>query len=112
MSIPQDRSHIPDAGVAIGAPGPDRETMPIPSECERVLGTGVDAGDPFFVRFYVDDRILVEARFFQDGRSLRRAIESLASGHVRLLGLRGPRDPPLLEAHNILGWSTRLEILG
>ena len=31
--------------------------------------------------------------FFQDGRRLRRTIDSLASDHFRLLGLRGPRDP-------------------
>ena len=78
MLIPPDRTHIPGAGVATGAPGPDQETMSIPSDCERVPGNGGDAGDPFFVRFYVDDGILVEVRFFQDGRKLRRAMESLA----------------------------------
>ena len=90
MSIRPDCTHIPGAGVAAGAPGPDRETMPIPSDCERVPGNGSDAVDPFFVRFCVDDGILVEVCFFQDGRRLRRAIESLASDHFRLLGPRGP----------------------
>ena len=78
MLIPPDRTHIPGAGVATGAPGPDQETMSIPSDCERVPGNGGHAGDPFFVRFYVDDGILVEVRFFQDGCKLRRAMESLA----------------------------------
>ena len=78
MSIPPDRTHIPGADIATGAPGPDRETMSIPSDCERVPGNGGDAGGPFFVRFYVDDGILVGVRFFQDGRKLRRAMESLA----------------------------------
>ena len=86
--------------------------MPISSDCERVPGNGGDAGDPFFVRFYLDDGILVEVRFFQDGRRFRRAIESLASYYFRLLGPRDPPDPPLLEAHKILGWSTHLEVLG
>ena len=81
MSIPPDRGHIPCAGVVTGAPGPDRETMPIPSDCERVTGAGGDAGDPFFVQFYVDDGILFEVPFFQDGRRLRLAFESLASDH-------------------------------
>ena len=103
MSIPPDHTHIPSVGVAAGAPGPYRETMPIPSDCERVPGDAGDAGDPFFVRLYLSDGILVEVRFFQDGRRLRRSIEPLASDHFRLLGPRGPWNPPLLEAHMIIG---------
>ena len=57
-----------------------------------MLDNGGDAGDLFFVRFYVDDDILVEVRFFQDRRRLRLAIESLESDHFRLLGPRDPRD--------------------
>ena len=86
--------HIPDAVVATGAYAPGREMMRIPSKCERVPGTSGDAGDPIFVRFYVAGSIVVEVRFFQNGRWLRRAIESLASDHFRLLGPRGLRDPP------------------
>ena len=78
ISTAPDYTRIPDAGVAAGAPGPDQETMSIPSDCERVLGNGGDAGDPFVVRFYVDDSILVGARFFQDGRRLRRMIAEIA----------------------------------
>ena len=64
MSIPPYCTHIPGVGVAAGAPGPDRETIPIPSGCERMPGNGGDAGDPFLVRFYFDDGILIEMRFF------------------------------------------------
>ena len=112
ISILPDCTLIRDAGVAAGAPGPNQETMSIPSDSERVPGNGGDAGDPFVVRFYVHDSILAEVRFFQDGRRLRRMIESLALDHLRLLGPRGPQDPPLLEAHKMLGSSTRLEVLG
>ena len=111
ISIAPDYTRIPDASIAAGAPGPDQETMSIPSDCERVYGNGGDAGDPLVVRFYVDDSILVGACFLQDGRRLRRMIESLALDHLRLLGPRGPRDPPLLEAQKTLGWGTRLEVL-
>lgn len=106
-----DQGRAAVAHVSVDAEA-GRETMSIPSDCERVSGAGGNAGDQFFVRFYVDDGILVEVRFFQDGRRLRRAIESLASDHFRLLGPRGSGDPPLLEARKILGWNTRLEVLG
>ena len=68
--------------------------MSILSDCECVPRTGGDAGYHFFVRFYVDDGILVEVRFFQDGRRLRRAIESLPPDQLRLLGPRGSPPPP------------------
>ena len=48
--------------------------MLILSDCERMLGNGSGAGDSFFVRFYIDDGILVEVHFFHDGRRLRHAI--------------------------------------
>lgn len=64
-----------------------------------MLGVGGDAGDLLFVQhYYIDDSILVEVRFYRDGPCLQRAIESIASDHVRLLfilGLRGPSDLPL-----------------
>ena len=91
MPVPPDHTHIPGAGVAAGALGPNRETMTIPSDCECVAGNG---GYPFLERFYVDDGILVKARFSEDGRRLRHAIESLALDHFRLLGPRGPCPPP------------------
>ena len=112
MSIPPDRAHIQGTGVAAGAPYPVRETMPIPSDYEHKPGTGGDAGDSFFIRFYVDD-------YFGRGKFLsRRAqvvtchIESLASDHFRLFEPRGPRDSSLLEMHKLLGWRTRSKALG
>ena len=61
--ISPDRAHMPGAGVAAVAPGSDREMMPIPSDCESVPGTGGDAGNSFFVRFFVDDNILIEVGY-------------------------------------------------
>lgn len=52
MSILQDCGFMPADS--------DRETMSIPPDSERVSGTGGDAGDAFFARLYLDDRILVE----------------------------------------------------
>ena len=95
MSIQPDYAYIPGASFAAGAPGSDWKTMPIPSDCLRVPGTGGDAGDLFFVWFYVDDGNLVEVRLFQDRRRLRRAIESLASDQFRFLDPHVPRDPPV-----------------
>ena len=112
ITIPPDYTRIRDAGFAACAPGPDQETMSIPPDCERVPGNSGDAGDLFVVRFYVDGSVLVGVRSFQDGRRLRCMIESLALDHLKLLGPRGPRDSPLLEAQKLLGWSTRLEVLG
>ena len=48
-------THMPGAGVAGVAIDPYRETMTILPDCERVSGTHGDAGDPFFVRFYIED---------------------------------------------------------
>lgn len=79
-------AHV-SVGAAIG-----RETTPIPSNCERVRGAGGNCDDFFFVRFYVDGGILVEVRFFRDGRRLRRAVESLASDRFRVLGPREARE--------------------
>ena len=47
-------THMPGAGVAGVAIDPYRETMTILPDCERVSGTHGDAGDPFFVRFYIE----------------------------------------------------------
>ena len=90
MSISPDRAHVSDAGVAAKPPGLDRETMPIPSDFERVPGTSIDTSDPFYVHLCVDDGILVEVRFFQDGRRLRLAIESLTLDPFQFIGPRGP----------------------
>ena len=41
-----------------------------------------------------------------------RAVQSLASHHFRLLGVRGASGPPLLSASKITNWDMRLEVLG
>ena len=64
------------------------------------------------MRYYVDDGILVEVHRWLDGRRCMRAVQSLASDHFRLLGVRGACDPPLLSASKNNDWYTRLEVLG
>lgn len=94
-------------------PPPEGEAaVSLPPDCTKVAGEGGFAGSPFFVRYYVDDGVLVEARFFADGRRCVRAIQSSASDHFRLLGRRGPSDPPLLSREKITDFATRREVLG
>ena len=84
----------------------------LPRDCRPVPGTGGTTGGYFFVRYYVDDGILVEVQWWPDGRRCLRAVQSLASDHFRLLGERGVSDPPLLSTSKITDWDTRLEVLG
>ena len=84
----------------------------LPRDCATIVMDGGFAGPAFFVRYYVDDGVLVEAKFFQDSRRCRRAVQSLASSHFRLLGTRGPNDPPLLSKEKITDFNTRLEVPG
>ena len=46
------------------------------------------------------------------GERCKRASESCASDHFRLLGERGPNDPPLLSPHKLSSWATKLVVLG
>ena len=39
-------------------------------------------------------------------------MQSIASDHFRLLGSRGPNDPPLMSPKTITNLETRLEVLG
>ena len=84
----------------------------IPRDCGPVPGSGGSTGSYFFVRYYVDDGILVELQWWPDGRRCLRAVQSLASDHFRLLGERGVSDPPLLSARKTTNWDTQLEVLG
>lgn len=99
--------HVRIVPSPVDAPAAD-----LPSGCQKVQGTGGFAGSPFFVRYYVDDGILVEVRFFADGRRCLHAVRSLASDHYRLLGNRGTNNPPLLSPAKITNFETRLEVLG
>ena len=56
--------------------------------------------------------ILVQVQWWPDGRRCMRAVQSLASDHFRVLGVRGASDPPLLSASKITNWNTRLDVLG
>ena len=60
------------------------------------------------MRCFVDDGSLVEVQWWPDGRRCMRAVQSLASDHFRMLGVRGASDPPLLSASKITNWDTRL----
>ena len=84
----------------------------LPRDCATIVMDGGFAGSVFFVRYYVDDGVLVEVRFFRDGRRCLRAVQSIASDHFRLLGARGSDDPPLLSREKNTDFCTRLEVLG
>lgn len=86
--------------------------VPVPLDCLPIAGEGGFAGSRFFVRYYVDDGVLSEVRFFEDGRRCLRAIQSIASGDLRLLGTRGSGDPPLLAHCKLTDFSTRRGVLG
>ena len=72
----------------------------------------VAAATPGVERYYVDDGILVEVQWWPDGQRCMRAVQSLASDHFRLLGVRGASDPTLLSASKITNWDTRVGVLG
>lgn len=97
--------------VRVVPPSAGSRVVPARSDCHTISSTGGFAGSPFFVRYYVDDGILTEGRFFSDGRRCLRAVRSLASGHFRLLGSRGPDHPPLLSSSKITNFKTCLEVL-
>lgn len=99
------------AGVSIPE-RPAARATPLPTGCNQLPGTGGGPDDVFFVRYYVDDGVLVEVQWFRDGRRCRKATQSLASDHFRLLGERGPQAPPLLSPSKMSNWSTKLEVLG
>ena len=84
----------------------------LPHDCQQIVSAGGLAGASFFIRYYVDDGVLVEGRFYSDGRRCLHEVQSIASDHFRLLGSRGPNDRPLLSPQNITNFETRLEVLG
>ena len=46
------------------------------------------------------------------GERCKRASESCASDHIRLLEERGGTTPPLLSSHNLSAWLTKLVVFG
>ena len=83
------------------APSRGSPVASLPRDCKLVPGVGDNTGSFFFVRYCVDDDILVEVQWWPDGRRCLRAVQSLASDYFRLLGNRGASDPPLLSAGKI-----------
>ena len=71
---------------------------------------GID--DNLFVRYYVDDSLMVEMKWYPSGIRCFIASSSLASDHFRLFGERSAREPPLLLARKVSSRDTRLEVLG
>ena len=90
----------------------NRVVAPLPSDCADLGEWGGRFYDPFFVRYYVDDGILVEVQWWPDGRRCLRATRSLVSDHFRLFGERGANEPPLLSEKKMSDWDTCLEVLG
>ena len=54
--------------VKVVPPCTSRTATPVPADYLKVAGDGGWAGSPYWVRYYVDDGVLVEVRFFNDGR--------------------------------------------
>lgn len=94
--------------AAVGVESPP----PFPPHCRIPPGVGGGAADNFFIRFYVDDGILVEVAWSPTGERCKRASASCATDHFRLFGERGPVDPPLFSAHKLSSWMTKLVVLG
>ena len=112
----QDTVVSPQGAAAVEhvclAPSWDKPVVSLPRDCKPVPGVGGNTGSYFFVRYYVNDGILVEVQLWPDGRRCMRAVQSLVSDHFRLLDDRGASVPPLLSAGKIMNWDTRLEVLG
>lgn len=64
------------------------------------------------MRYCVDDGIMIEVYWWPDSRRCRRAVQSLAYDHVRLLGESRASELPFLSASKITNWDTILEVLG
>ena len=112
----QDAAVSPQGAAAVEhvrlAPPRGASFTPLARDCRTVSGSGGYAGSRFCVRYYVDDGMLVEVQWWPDGRRCMRAVQSLASDHFRLLGVRGASGSPLLSASKINNWDTGLEVLG
>ena len=101
----QDAAFSPPMEAAVEhvrlAPPRGGSVTALPRDCRTVSGSGGYAGSRFFVKHYVDDGILVEVQWWPDGLRCMRAVQSLASDHFRLFGVRGASDPPVLSASKI-----------
>ena len=78
------------------APPRGGPVVPLPRDCQPVLGTEGNTGSSFVVRYYVDDGILMELQWWPVDRRCQRAVQLLGSVHFHLLDECGASDPPLL----------------
>ena len=106
----QDVAVSPQGAAAVEhvrlAPAWGGSVRPLPRDCRPVSGSGGYAGSFVLVRCYEDDGILVEVQWWPDGCRCVRAVQSLASGDLRLLGVRGASGPLPLSASKITNWDT------
>lgn len=107
-----DLGHGVTAHVGVIPPSKAKRQSQIHPNVALSPGTGRGVENPFFVECYVDDAISVERQWFNNGRQLRVASESLASNHSRLMGDLHIGDPPLLSPRKASSWNTPLVVLG
>lgn len=100
------------AHVEVPLPVEQEVPPPFPPGCRIPPGSGGGLSDSFFVKFYVDDGILVEVVWESKGARCKVASASCVSDHFRVFGDRGPGDFPLLSPHKLSWWQTRLCVLG
>lgn len=98
--------------VTVSAPRKGERPQRLPRGCRVPPGQGGGREDPFSSDYYIDDAMLAEIQYFDDGRRCLASSGALASDHSRLFGERTPRDPPILAAKKISNWDTELEVLG
>ena len=98
--------------VAVTPPRAVDPPPALPPNCRVPLEHGGGRSTEYFVRYYVDGGILVEAQWWPNGRRCRHASAPLASDRCRLFGERSAGDPILLFPHRISQWDTGLRVLG
>ena len=112
-AVVTEQGRAATAHINVQPPSAHEKSIPFPRGCKIPNGSGGGANDRYFIRFYVDDGILVEVEWFPRGERCKRASESCASDHFRLLGERGPDDPPpLVPTQTFVVWATKLVVLG
>ena len=98
--------------VKLVSPPDGSSAVPLPHDCQQIVDAGGIVGYSFFVRYHVDDGLLLEGRFCSDGRRCSRAMQSIGSDYFRLLDSRDQNKPPLLAPKRVTNFETRLEMLG
>ena len=93
---PQGAAAVAHVGIA---PPRGVPVVSLPRDCRPVPGVGGNAGSYFFVRYYVDDGILVELQWWPDGRRCLRAVQSLASDYFSFVWRARCVCPPPLVHH-------------